>query len=569
MLKNYFILKDNHNNTPEELAEMSKIYTMSVIKRLLARADERGYNLYLDMLRRTFYQCISAEQGAELANALEELEKNRAELLDKFEDDAEELEELKEQLANILLDSARREELDAEYFDKKHRHQQTERELDALREDIRTVSAVKVETSTDLADLFNVWVVGYLEAEPTEEELDEMRDKLTGAAKPTEQQKQNRAELDEMTEEEQRASIAHLCKVKSGQRAVNRHIRAQANKTADFSKKSVSYERITTRKDEDGNTKIVEVKIARTTNRIVEAEADMARIKALAKHANLTKTERAFLNQFCTLGALMAEQKARNQYHAEQFDKMMKKGEMRKFGNRISRTGYEARKAYAMNQVKPLREKTDEAKRQFFSRLLKKLKPIAIRAKQNIGEPPTAEPDKYTEEERTKRRTKAEKNRKQMKAGADLLTFTEGKRGTIRTGLKAYTAEELEQAEQVKAELTAKIWAESEIAEPTAEAVEQAQAEQAQAERIQAERIQAQTVAELEEAKRDTKSKKAKAEPTANAKYHRIKYELILKDLELPQEQQTAPSADHAELVNRYKAQPKKATPNTGAKFYK
>ena len=109
---------------------------------------------------------------------------------------------------------------------------------------------------------------------------------------------------------------------------------------------------------EDGQT----AGIIRTQNEFAADLAAVERLEALATAADLTAREREFLAIFCGRAARQAGAESRRAYHTEKGAKATEAG--------ANEAEYTARKAYAFSRIGLT---TDTARRQFFSRLCRRL----------------------------------------------------------------------------------------------------------------------------------------------------------------------------------------------------
>ena len=348
MKTNYFTLANNYRNNADELNEISTIYTMSTIKRLLGKT----YTPYLDDLRRTYGQNKKAEQLPTIAELIAEELEERNEL-------KAEVKAIKKDLEEITLPTADRQDLDQEYFE-------TLREVETLNNDLATLRTVSTETYSDLKDLSQEFALAYISYFPTSVDYIKTINKILGldTDTPSKHQKDNRKQWEQLTNRQKRGALEHIARIKAGQRAVNRYIRQQANQTADYNKKCISFEVIT----EDG-----EKQYTRTYNTYAESLEDLARIKAIAKSGHLTTRESRFLNLYCSKGARQAEQKARTQYYAEQYDKMTAKGDYKRFNERLNEKGYKARRDWTFTKIGIIKANRQS---EFMKKLQNKLLPI-------------------------------------------------------------------------------------------------------------------------------------------------------------------------------------------------
>lgn len=325
-VKDYFRLTDNQKNTPEQLNELATIYTQSTIKHLLAKV----YTPFIDDLRRTYGQNKQAEKLPALWNKVDELETERDEL-------AEMLDYTYAALEDISTPTADRPQLDAERTNLENRIAQITDELAILK-----ATATQGTIYTDLKDLTQELILHYMTHEPTTDEYNSTLAKVLGEEEPTDRQTENRHEWERMNGRAKRKSLRHIARIKAGQRAVNKSIRANASGTADTNRKTISLETAL-----ENGEKIR----ALTRNTYAETLGDLERIKALAKSANLNHTQSRFLNAFCSKGARAEEQKARISYHAENYEKAKANGDLKRFEERINNAGYKARRAYAFKQI--------------------------------------------------------------------------------------------------------------------------------------------------------------------------------------------------------------------------
>lgn len=343
MKKNYFELTNNYRNNAEELAELSTIYTMSTLKRLLGKQ----YTPFIDALRRTWTQNHRADLMPNIWEQVAQAEQERAEHRAEYES-------ARECLKDITLTDEERADLDAVYFAELG-------EVQTLTEQLADLKTARVETYSDLKDLCQVFTLAYMSADPTADEYRATLGRLLGADDPTARQLENREQWAHMNGRQKRGALEHVARIKHGQRAVNRYIRAQANKTADYNTKLTSYEVAL-----ENGAKVR----ALTRNTYAESLGDVARVRNLAKNANLSANQSRFIEHFTSKQARQAEQNARTKYHAEQFDKMTARGEIGLFEKRINERGYRARVQYAMNKIGIM---TPQAQAKLLNRIREKL----------------------------------------------------------------------------------------------------------------------------------------------------------------------------------------------------
>ena len=324
MKKNYFELRNNHRNNGAELEELSTIYTMSAIKRLLGKT----YTPYIDALRRTYAQNLRADNLPTILELIAKAEEEREELRAEYKD-------LGEQLKDITLSDEERAELEEEYYLDEH-------EIAVLAEELADLKAVSIENYSDLKDLCQQFTLAYISADLTADEYRATLGRLLGVDEPNARQQSNRAEWAQLNGRQKRGAVEHVARVKHGQRAVNRYIRQQANKSADYTAKLTSYN---VAMENGANIR------ALTRSTYAESLADIARIRLIAKHGKLNRTQSAFINHFASKGARAEEQRARTEYHAKHFDNAIKHDNITQFYRQLNNRGYMARRAWAFEQI--------------------------------------------------------------------------------------------------------------------------------------------------------------------------------------------------------------------------
>lgn len=322
------------------LETISSICTMKTLSQLLGTT----YTSYIDDLRHTYGQNLKADQLTSvintLENELEELETVRAERNC-----------LRNELSDILLTEEERIELEHDYYNAVTDTDYHQDQADTLRKHYADTIGT---TYTDLKDLFQQFALCYLSAEPTDKDLEKTLDKIS-----------DNVEYLTLDEEQQNFIVNHITRIILAKRGVNKYIRQQANKTADYNKKLTSYELQTT--DEDGQPI---TRTVRTANLYTDSYMDVERIRALYKNANLNTSQRRFLELFCSKDALHVEQIARSEYHAENYNKMLKRGEKSIFNQRLSNFGYNARKKFVLEKIGIL---SPAGQSKFMARLTDKL----------------------------------------------------------------------------------------------------------------------------------------------------------------------------------------------------
>ena len=331
-----------------DLETISSIYTMSALKRLLGKT----YTVFIDELRRTYGQNQRADFNRNLWDIVAELEQDR-------KNNRKTYKKLARELTDITLTDEERADIEQDYYE-------AEQNIEELTEDLATIRGAKVETYSELKDLMQQFIVGYLAPLHyiTPYELDtravalfgaeyvpnyepqNKRDKALAELPTTPRHLKNRAEFEQFSRAEQVQILVYFVRIKRGQRAVNQYIREQANKGADYTKKITSLETFKTEKGEQYEKDIIP-----TANTYAESIEDLERIKGLLISKELTPKQSRFIRQFCTQDARTVEQKARSKYHAEQYDKARKNGDLKRFEQRLTNAGYMARRTWAFEQI--------------------------------------------------------------------------------------------------------------------------------------------------------------------------------------------------------------------------
>lgn len=326
--KNYFKLADNYRNNEQDLMTIGEIYTMSAIKSLLGKK----YTPYIDSLRRTYGRNKSAQKIAELWELVAEVEQER-------KPHQAEKRKTQKKLENIKTPTAELDELNELLDDIQ---QNLDRYSDELKELKRVATAG--ENLTSLEDCFQVFRLYYMDytpkasdytgrlnqllgldreplnptdyepATPLENRKDTDTDGTENRKPPTKRQLENRQQWAELNGRQKRGTLEHLARIKNGQRAVNRWLRTQGNKTADYGGNTIS---LTTAKD--NGEKIT----AWTNNTLIEELESHYRIKALLAVANLTPQESKAVNLRFSKEAQQAGIKARADYHDKYYKTMV------------------------------------------------------------------------------------------------------------------------------------------------------------------------------------------------------------------------------------------------------